>query len=239
MDDDDFGDNAPSGGKPPKKSVPTMGLTRPTKIGINKFSSIVQTKVVDRSKNAPALTQLVNNAIKADQQMWNNTAYNPEQKKRNSKLKRASRSAKCENDESTFGYLKKSHSVSHRKSIKARVVNKASSESLIDEDSFYGVSSRISKLSNTFSLMGAIRRSTMIQANNFEKLYGSEFQVEEDNSKLMKHKEFIIHPYSTLKLYFDLISIVMVLSNVVLVPYIVFFYAERHDDWCRWNTLFD
>ena len=43
---------------------------RPTKVGVEKFSSIVKSKVVEKKPNSTPLTELVNNAIQSDQMMW-------------------------------------------------------------------------------------------------------------------------------------------------------------------------
>lgn len=64
------------------------------------------------------------------------------------------------------------------------------------------------------------------------KLYGSEKAVLREQARMMQAGKWIVHPYSNFRFIWDCISLVLLLANIILIPFAIAFWKE--DDQVSW-----
>lgn len=74
--------------------------------------------------------------------------------------------------------------------------------------------------------------SMLVPVNKMSiKLYGSEKAVLREQARMMKAGKWIVHPYSNFRFIWDCISLVLLLANIILIPFAIAFWTEDQVSW--------
>lgn len=76
-----------------------------------------------------------------------------------------------------------------------------------------------------------LRKMSLVNPDQFEKLYGSKHIAQEENKFLKSQETFIIHPYSLFKTMWDLIVAFALFYNLTVIPYKLAFF--NHEEYYR------
>jgi len=89
-----------------------------------------------------------------------------------------------------------------------------------------------------FSIRKGVSRSMSIPINKMSiKIYGSEKAVVEEQKRLKKAGRFIIHPYSNFRLIWDTLTLILLLTNIILIPFAIAFWKEDNPAWLPFKVF--
>jgi len=74
------------------------------------------------------------------------------------------------------------------------------------------------------------------------RLYGSEMAVQREQKRQMKSGRFVIHPYSSFRFYWDVVSLILLIVSMFVIPIAITFFSESltvDPGWIAFNLCLD
>lgn len=107
-----------------------------------------------------------------------------------------------------------------------RTANKSMSGNMAGSSSVYLLPER------RLNIGRSVSGSMSITVNKMSvKLYGSEKAVIQEQQRMEKAGQWIIHPYSNFRFIWDSLSLLMLLANIILIPVAITFWHNDESGW--------
>jgi len=74
------------------------------------------------------------------------------------------------------------------------------------------------------------------------RLYGSEMAVQREQKRQMKSGRFVIHPYSSFRFYWDIVSLILLIVSMFVIPIAITFFSDiltTDSGWIAFNLCLD